>query len=133
MLKVTHGKIKFEGVYYGKNEKAGDIISGLSTKQEKSLADKGYGEVIKSTGENGKKKHPFPDISQMNVNEVGEIIDKINDKETLYKMLEYEENNKNRATVIRPLESKIVDLEEAEDNGDTNIDLHLDPEEAIKD
>lgn len=134
MFKVTHGKVKFDGTIYGKDEKAGDVIAGLSDKQEKSLEKKGYGDIIntKSVGKSENEAKLIPD--DYTVDDVRGLIEKTNDKEALRSLLDYEEANKNRSGVIKPLEEKIVELEQAEDNDNpADINVNVNPDELVED
>lgn len=135
MFKVTHGKVKHNGDIYGKNEKAGDIISSLSSEQEESLVKKGYGEIIKVSGNKASSKGDLiPD--DYTVDDVKKLIEETNDIEKLYALLDFEEANKKRAGVIKPLEAKIVELEENEGDNDEDpgkVDINLDPDELIED
>ncbi|MDI3534820.1 MAG: hypothetical protein PWQ82_1185 [Thermosediminibacterales bacterium] len=137
MFKVTHGKVKFKGVLYGPEEEAGDTISGLSLEQEENLAKKGYGEIINPPKSSDKKKDQknFPNIKEMNVEQVNELIEKTQDIETLYKIMKIEESSKKRTTILKPLREKIEELEtvaeEENENQDVNIDF--DPDDVIKD
>lgn len=137
MFKVTHGKVKFKGVLYGPEEEAGDTISGLSLEQEESLAKKGYGEIINPPKSSDKKKDQknFPNIKEMNVEQVNELIEKTHDLETLYKIKEVEENNKNRTTILKPLKEKIEELETAaeEESDKQDVNINFDPDDVIKD
>lgn len=136
MFKVTHGKVKFKGVLYGPEEEAGDIISGLSPEQEERLAMKGYGEIVNPESSDKKKdQENFPNINEMNVEQVNKLIEKTQDIETLYKIMKIEESNKKRTTILKPLREKIEELEtvaeEENENQDVNIDF--DPDDVIKD
>lgn len=135
MFKVTHGKVKFDGKLYGKNEEAGDVITGLSTKQEESLAKKNYGDIIntKSAGKSEDETKIIPDGAT--VPEVKKLIEKIDDIDNLYKMLEYEEAHENRKGVKEFLEEKIAELEEAKENGEesANININISPDEVVSD
>lgn len=137
MFKVTHGKVKFKGVLYGPEEEAGDTISGLSLEQEENLAKKGYGEIINPPKSSDKKKDQknFPNIKEMNVEQVNELIEKTHDLETLYKIKEVEENNKNRTTILKPLKEKIEELETAaeEESDKQDVNINFDPDDVIKD
>ena len=130
MFKVTHGKVRFKGVFYGEGEDAGTTISGLSDDQIESLVAKGYGESIKVQVE--EKEAVIP--GDLNITEVEELITKTDDLNTLYEMLEFEEANKKRKGVIKPLEEKIVKLEESEGKEETEgINIDLNPDDVIED
>lgn len=128
MFKITHGKVKYNHTIYGENEEAGDIITGLSTEQEESLAKKGYGEILKSKAKKAEKKegHPLPDISEMNVGEVQKLIEATEDVELLKKLHEIEMANKNRKTVLEPLKEKLEELEAVEEGQGVNVDINID-------
>lgn len=139
MFKVTHGKVRFEKTLYGENEKAGDIISGLSASQEKSLAEKGYGEIIKDVKKKessesdgpGKEKEPEIIPDNLTVEEVEKLISETDDLDDLYDMLDFERETKNRKGVVAPLEEKIGEMEEPPEEGEVNVDL--DPDQVITD
>lgn len=132
MFRVTHGKVRFEKTLYGENEKAGDIISGLSLSQEKSLAKKGYGEIMENVKESSNSDGPvgiIPDV--FNVEEAKKLISETDDLDQLYKMLDFERETKNRKGVFAPLEEKIGEMEKAPEEGEVNVDL--DPDQVITD
>jgi len=136
MFRIIHGKVKFKGVLYGPEEEAGDIISGLSPEQEERLVMKGYGEIVNPKSSNKKREHEnFPNIKEMNVEQVNELIEKTQDIEMLYKIMKIEESSKKRTTILKPLREKIKELEtvaeEENENQDVNIDF--DPDDVIKD
>lgn len=136
MFKVTHGKVKFKGVLYGSEEEAGDIISGLSPEQEERLTMKGYGEIVNPKSSDKKKdQENFPNINEMNVEQVNELIEKTQDIEMLYKIMKIEESSKKRTTILKPLREKIKELESVleEEIENQDININFDPDDVIKD
>lgn len=132
MFRVTHGKVRFEKTLYGENEKAGDIISGLSLSQEKSLAKKGYGEIMENVKESSNSDGPVGIIpDDFNVEEAEKLISETDDLDQLYKMLDFERETKNRKGVFAPLEEKIGEMEKPPEEGEVNVDL--DPDQVITD
>lgn len=135
MFKVTKYKVRAAGTIYGPKEKAGDIIKDLPEDVEKKLEDQGYGFILEAAAaSNEGQDELIPD--DYTVDDAKGLIEKTNDKEALYSLLDYEEAHKNRSGVIKPLEEKIVEIEEAEEEkGEpaNNINVNLNPDDVVKD
>ena len=133
MVRIIKGKVKTGATEH----RAGDVIEGLSEKEEARLIELKVAEEatakevtqkeVAESAQDGSGEDPYRD---MNVEEMEEVIEGMDTVSELEKLLEYERQNKDRKTVVSAIKEKLEEVDALEESEDDAVDF--DPGETIK-